>query len=122
MPDLTKARSQLSQIMLISRSSEPDSELRFSDRIFSHAKYFLDRMSVAPNIYPKFGSSLLFSFGNSSQKFLEFELFEDSSVNMTYQKTPETYATRTLSMYSAIQFLEDFYSDEPLSVRFKKEG
>lgn len=110
--DLSRARSQLFRIIQISNEMEPRNPMKYSNRHISHARFLMDTMPALPNIYPKFGKSFLFSFGNSSSQFIELELFEDASVRAFYRRRDGKCSTKNMSIYSVADFLKQFFSED----------
>lgn len=109
--DLSRARSQLFRIIQISNDMEPMNPMKYSNRHISHARFLMDTMPAAPKVYPKFGKSFLFSFGDSSSQFVELELFEDASIRVFYKGRDGRYCTKDISIYSAVDFLKKIYPE-----------
>ena len=109
--NIDTAQTQLYMLQQIQSDLNPGDPMRFSERHFSHAKYFLSILPEIPNIYPNPGKSLLFSYGNSDD-FLEFELFEDGSIGMFYKTSKDDYKYQRSSIYKISSFFKYFFPEE----------
>ena len=111
MPTIEVARKQLLALSKLQEDLSPCDPMRFSERHFSHARYLISILPREPKIYPNYGKSILFTYGDSDD-YLEFELFEDATIGMFYKTSKDNYTYQKTTIYQLANFFKYFFPEE----------